>query len=160
MAKMWVNCEKKTMRFKHEGARITLRGVQPNTEACPIVSAQELSSLIHKGEVCELMKLCSMTEEDSAAPDTIPLEIQTVIHSYSHLFVEPQTLPPHCKFDHHIPLIPGATPINVKPYRYATQQKTEVEKQVKDMLQRGIIQDSNSPFVSPVLLVRKKDGTW
>jgi hypothetical protein len=48
----------------------------------------------------------------------------------------------------------------VKPYRYAPHQKSEIEKQVADMLKRGVIQESTSPFASPVLLMRKKYGTW
>lgn len=39
-------------------------------------------------------------------------------------------------------------------------KKTEIEQQVKAMLRRGIIQESTSPFASPVILVRKKDGSW
>jgi hypothetical protein len=51
-------------------------------------------------------------------------------------------------------------PVNIKPYKYSPEQKDEIEKQLKQMLQHGIIQRSQIPFASPVLLVKKKDGTW
>ena len=46
--------------------------------------------------------------------------------------------------------------MNIRPYKYSLAQKDEIEKQLVDMLQQGIIKASVSPYASPVLLVRKK----
>lgn len=51
-------------------------------------------------------------------------------------------------------------PVNLRPYRYYVVQKNVVDKLVRDMLEQGIIQHNNSSFSSPIVLVRKKDGSW
>ena len=56
--------------------------------------------------------------------------------------------------------MPGAIPINSRPYKYSPVHKTEIEKQVQEFLAAGFITHSISPFASPVLLVQKKDGSW
>ena len=106
------------------------------------------------------MEICHVEENFKLDAESMPPAVQQLLAKYEAIFTDPQVLPPHRKFDHQIPLLPGTKPVNVKSYRYAPHQKTEIEKQVSDMLSRGIIQDSTSPFASPVLLVRKKDGTW
>ena len=87
-------------------------------------------------------------------------KIKQLLSQYTHLFQEPTTLPPQKNCDHHINLIPGAQPMSVRPYRYTPAQKSEIEKQLSEMLQNGVIRPSSSPYASPVLLVKKKDGTW
>ena len=47
-----------------------------------------------------------------------------------------------------------------RPYRYPFCQKNEIDKIVKELLSVGSIRNSSSPFASPVLLVRKADGSW
>ncbi|XP_042958134.1 uncharacterized protein LOC122293691 [Carya illinoinensis] len=54
----------------------------------------------------------------------------------------------------------GTTPVSVRPYRYVHYQKTEIEKIVQDLLSNGVIRPCQSPLSSPVLLVKKADGTW
>jgi hypothetical protein len=54
----------------------------------------------------------------------------------------------------------GVVPVQVRPYRFVPTLKSEIEKQVKEMLANGLIQKSNSPFSSSVLLVKKKDNSW
>jgi hypothetical protein len=49
--------------------------------------------------------------------------------------------------------------VKIKPYRYPDNQKEQIEKMVLEMLQQGIIQPNTSLFSSPIVLVKKKDGT-
>jgi hypothetical protein len=63
----------------------------------------------------------------------IPKQIQTLIQVYDPIFQEPKQLPPQRAMDHHIPLIPGATPVNVKPYRYSPSQKDETKPAAGDV---------------------------
>ena len=83
-----------------------------------------------------------------------------MIDQYEDVFQTPTSLPPRRSFDHQIHLVPGAQPINIRPYRYSPVQKDEIEKQLAEMLSSGIIKPNSSPYASPVLLVRKKDGSW
>ena len=50
--------------------------------------------------------------------------------------------------------------MTIKPYKHSTLQKDVVERMTKELLEAGFIQHSNSPFSSPVILVKKKDGSW
>ncbi|XP_056688530.1 uncharacterized protein [Spinacia oleracea] len=56
-------------------------------------------------------------------------------------------------FDHTIPLEPNARPVNIRPYRYPLKQRDIIEQLVQEMLDRGIIHNSSSPFASPVVLL-------
>jgi hypothetical protein len=57
---------------------------------------------------------------------------------------------------HSITLVTGTTPINTRPYRLLETQKAEIERQVDKLLDEGIIEESNSPWNSPLLVVPKK----
>jgi hypothetical protein len=74
--------------------------------------------------------------------------------------VDPVGLPPKRAHDHRIILKPDAQSVAVRPYRYPAAHKDELERQCAAMMEQGIIRRSDSPFSSPVLLVKKPDGSW
>lgn len=86
--------------------------------------------------------------------------VQSVLVQFESVFAEPQGLPPRRQCDHHIPLVPGARPVSIRPYRVNPELKSEIETQVQELLDSGVIAPSNSPFASPVILVKKKDTSW
>lgn len=96
----------------------------------------------------------------TSLPEGLHPDMLQLLTQFSDICQKPNQLPPHREIDHHINLKEGADPVNVRPYRYAYFQKEEIEKQVHEMLKSGLIRPSTSPFSSPVLLVKKKDGSW
>lgn len=86
--------------------------------------------------------------------------IQQVLHIFEDEFQEPKALPPHRGYDHHIPLKTGSDPFTIRPYGYPQVLKIEIEGIVKEILATAIIQPSQSPFASPILLIKGKDGFW
>ena len=86
--------------------------------------------------------------------------LEELLVAFDNVFGEPQGLPPPRGRDHAIVLKPGAQPMAVRPYRYPVSHKDELERQCAAMMDQGIIRRSSSAFSSPVLLVKKADGTW
>ncbi|MCO5561720.1 hypothetical protein L7F22_015343 [Adiantum nelumboides] len=60
--------------------------------------------------------------------------------------------------DHMIELLPGSSPPNKPQYRVSQAQQEEIMRQVNELVEKGIMRLSSSPFCSPVLLVQKKDA--
>ena len=69
-------------------------------------------------------------------------------------------LPPHRQVEFQIDLAPGAAPIARAPYRLAPGELLELSTQLQELLDRGFIHPSSSPWGAPVLFVKKKDGTF
>jgi O-acetyl-ADP-ribose deacetylase (regulator of RNase III) len=59
---------------------------------------------------------------------------------------------------HHIDTA-GAEPVRQRGYRYSPQDKAEISRQTKEMLDAGIIEPYDSPWCSRIVLTKKKDGT-
>jgi len=130
-----------------------LRGLS-NTELAPL-SDKELIHLSGVGYFVYI-EMKTMPKTASAwSPD-----LNLILSDFAHVFQEPTTLPPMRSYDHQIPLMSNKSPVNSRPYKYPHYQKNEIEKLVKEFLQSGVIRPSRSPFSSPVLLIKKADGSW
>ena len=58
-----------------------------------------------------------------------------------------------------IELEPGTAPISRRPYRMAPKELAEMKKQLEELLEKGFIRPSSSPWGSPAIFVKKKDVT-
>lgn len=132
-----------------------------------MASTHQLKRLAQTQSITTMLHLAWLSDPAQPnEPSSLPLEalpspeITTLLLRFDQLFQEPTILPPPRTIAHHIHLLPQINPVNVHPYRYPHFQKSELEKQVATMLDAGFIQLSNIPFSSPVLLVKKKDGSW
>ena len=56
-----------------------------------------------------------------------------------------------------IELLPGTGPISKRPYWMPVNDLEKIKKQIKELLEKGYIRRSSSPWGAPVLLVEKKD---
>jgi hypothetical protein len=58
-----------------------------------------------------------------------------------------------------IKLKPGTSPIYNTPYRMATPELAELKEHIKELLEKGFMRLSSSPWGAPMIFVLKKDGT-
>jgi hypothetical protein len=58
-----------------------------------------------------------------------------------------------------IELKPGTAPIHKTPFRMTTPELAELKKHIKELLEKGFIYPSSSPWGAPVIFVLEKDGT-
>ncbi|MCO5607490.1 hypothetical protein L7F22_061686 [Adiantum nelumboides] len=131
-------------------------------ESIPIVSASAISKLMKTNLFVYSIFLKEVSDEDRTNMSTLDTERQDFLHAHADCFSEglPGELPPVRPEDHTIDLIPRSTPPNRPPYRVSRAQNEVIMNEVKDLLEKSLIQPSSSPFCSLVLLVLKKDGSW
>lgn len=86
--------------------------------------------------------------------------MDALLGNFAPIFSEPTSLPPPCSRDHNINLVPDSAPVAVRPYRYLAAYKDKLECQCTTMLEQGLIRRSSSAFSSPVLLIKKANGSW
>ena len=116
----------------------------------------------------DIINITELHEEEKPAnfimPDLSHLDdkrqqrLATLIKKYGHLMVEPQDYDSNIKTEHVIDLI-GPMPKKAQLRRTSPEQRLIIDQHIDKMLQKGVIERSNSPYAFPIVLVRKKDGS-
>ena len=166
----WLKAHKAFFDFKASSVvitkhhrRITLRAytksqdMQTTPANCKVLSVLQLKRAVKKGEdilLCQLME----TKEDIL---DVSEKTQELYRQFSDVFPDelPPELPPHRNVGHSIPTEQGAEPPFRPLYRLSPVENEEVRKTLSELLQKGYIEPSTSPYGAPVLFVTKKDGT-
>ena len=90
----------------------------------------------------------------------IELENILVVKDFSDVFPEELSgIPPIREVELSIEILPGTSPTSRAPYRMAPTELKELKIQLQELLDKGFIRPSVSPWGAPVLFVKKKDGT-
>ena len=92
---------------------------------------------------------------DPSLPEREKAKLQSILLGFSDVFSEDLG---HVDVVQHRIDTGGNTPIKQRPRRLPYAYRDEARKQISDMLAQNIIQPSSSPWSSPIVLVRKKDG--
>ncbi|KAL0536706.1 hypothetical protein IC582_025666 [Cucumis melo] len=133
-----------SFKFKGEGSRSLPQ----------VISAIRASKLLSQGTWGILASVVDTREVD------VSLSSEPVVKDYPDVFPEEHPgLPPHREVEFAIELEPGTVPISRALYRMAPAELKELKVQLQELLDKGFIRPSMSPWGAPVLFVKKKDGS-
>ena len=87
-------------------------------------------------------------------------KLEAVLSRFKTVLTEdkPQ-YPPERAVEHHIKILEGASPPNRPAYRMSPAEAEDLKKQLTDLINRGMIRPSTSPYGAPVLFVKKPDSS-
>ncbi|GJR61004.1 putative reverse transcriptase domain-containing protein [Tanacetum coccineum] len=146
-------CSQKLVRVVNpQGREIIIHGDKRKGEfkLCSMMKARKYLS---RGCQAYMAHVIDTSFEKKSAKDVL------VVNEFLNVF--PRDLPgipPERQVEFRIDLIPGATPIAKTPYRLAPSEMKELMSQLQELLNKGFILPSSSPWGAPILFVKKKDG--
>ena len=149
-----IDCSRKEVVFSPPTASsFKFKGV--GTVVLPkVISAMKASKLLNQGTWSILASVVDTREGETS------LTSEPVVREYPDVFPKDLPgLPPHREVDFAIELEPNTTPISRAPYRMAPAELKELKVQLQELLDKGFIRPSVSPWGAPVLFVKKKDGS-
>ena len=121
-----------------------------------LISARELS------ETCYMLVMRAGEAGDGVAEkvELVSKCVEDVLKRYQDVMPEdlPNELPPRREVDHKIEVKPRTEPPSKAPYRLSQKELEELKFQLDELLAKGYIRQSKSPYGAPVLFVDEKDG--
>ena len=122
----------------------------------PSVENVDLEEDLDGGEM--LLAFVNMGTE--ATKESRPA-LKELLDSFQDIFCNelPPGLPPQRSVDFEIDLEPGKKPPSLPTFRLSFQEQEELKKQLSELVKKGFVRPSKSPFGAPVLFVKKKDGS-
>ncbi|CAN1768730.1 Retrovirus-related Pol polyprotein from transposon 17.6 [Linum perenne] len=148
-----LDCQKKEVLLQVGGdGQVVFKGVRKR-ESAPmgVISAMQAFSLIQEG--CEAL-LVQVSVDRNEELEKVP-----VAREFADVFEELPGAPIEREVEFNIELVPGTAPISIPPYRMAPAELNELKEQLQELLDKGFIRPSVSPWGAPVLFVKKKDGS-
>ncbi|KAF5805274.1 putative nucleotidyltransferase, Ribonuclease H [Helianthus annuus] len=148
-------CKEKIVRIPRPGKEpLVIRGDKSGA-VVGIISFLKAQKCLRKGHTAILALVTEASSEERKIED-IP-----IVREFPEVFPEELPgLPPHRQVEFQIELAPGAAPIARAPYRLAPSELEELSTQLQELLEKGFIRPSSSPWGAPVLFVKKKDSTF
>uniref|UniRef100_A0A2N9EJD6 Reverse transcriptase domain-containing protein n=1 Tax=Fagus sylvatica TaxID=28930 RepID=A0A2N9EJD6_FAGSY len=149
-----VDCFEKEVVFRPLG-ELEFRFKGSHLPSLPhMISALRANRLLRKGCRGFLASVVDLQKKELEIKD-IP-----IVREFSDVFPEDLSgLPPDREVEFSIDLVPGTAPISKAPYRMAPAELKELKGQLKELLDKGFIRPSSSPWGAPILFVKKKDGS-
>lgn len=132
-----------------------------NDQEIPRPEAPEKFIALQKDEQVMCVAWLQPQSESQSQSDAELPAAEKIVSEFKDVFPEelPKGLPPKRDVDHEIVLMPGVKPPSRAPYRMSVKELEELKEQLDENLKHGFIRPSRSPFGSPVLFVKKKDGS-
>ena len=151
------------LTLTHRGKRITLRADTPAT-ADPTcgglcISALQLKRALKKGATCflALVRDTDLNLEISSGAASV-VETSALLQEFQDVLAGipvSASMPPKRDIDHAIELEPGSAPPHRGVIRLSPPELEELTRQLKELLEKGFIRPSVSPYGAPVLFVSK-----
>uniref|UniRef100_A0A251VQQ9 RNA-directed DNA polymerase n=1 Tax=Helianthus annuus TaxID=4232 RepID=A0A251VQQ9_HELAN len=150
-----VVCSEKFIRLPlPNGDSLHVYGEKPS-QGLKLMSCIKANKCLRKGTFAFLAHIVEKKDKGPSISD-VP-----VVRDFPDVFPEDLPGPPPARsVDFRIDLVPGATPVAKSPYRLAPSEMQELSSQLLELLNKGFIRPSTSPWGAPVLFVKKKDGSF